>query len=317
MYLVYKDIKKIWGRGQASTAVRFYLPSVVGLRCSLFSSTLRRWAMPFVIGFFPPSFGSALQCWAMPFVVGLCPSLLGSALRCWVLPFVVGFCPLSLDSALRRWVLPSSIGLCPLLFGSSVRHWATPFVIRFFHLSLGYALCRSVLSSVIRFCPPSLGYALRRLGLPSIIGLVIAGVVGQVLGTVWSNLPLVGNWERRNGRKRTTIPIVVRFLDALAGPPNSWVPAGVSPSPIPSLNENDSPAGIVVWAHIPQERGGAPLREIPCRWERNEVVRVKVVVAGWVGDERNSTVMGLMCHLNSAGSQRLCLIETLDSSIRK
>jgi len=38
--------------------------------------------------------------------------------------------------------------------------------------------------------------------------------------------------------------IVVHFLHALAGPPTSWVPPGISPSPNPSLSKNGPPTSL-------------------------------------------------------------------------
>ena len=49
-----------------------------------------------------------------------------------------------------------------------------------------------------------------------------------------------------------------------------------------------------IGAHIPQERGGARFRAVACGWRRIKVATVKVVVVGWVEDERRSTVMALM-----------------------
>ena len=45
-------------------------------------------------------------------------------------------------------------------------------------------------------------------------------------------------------RKRTTIFIVVRFKDAAAGPPTSWVPPGVYPSPNTASSEIESPTSL-------------------------------------------------------------------------
>ena len=120
-------------------------------------------------------------------------------------------------------------------------------------------------------------------------------------------------------RKQTTMFIVVHFRDALCGPPIPCVPPCVSPSSIPLLNELEPPTSLWkgegrmqwgwhfqvrwggwIWAHIPQERGGAHCWVVACSWGRNRVVRVKVVIVGWVEDEQNSTVMGLMWILNSA-----------------
>ena len=44
--------------------------------------------------------------------------------------------------------------------------------------------------------------------------------------------------------------IVVRFHDALRGPPTPWVPPRISHSPIP-------PSSVKKTTHIPLERGGA------------------------------------------------------------
>ena len=65
--------------------------------------------------------------------------------------------------------------------------------------------------------------------------------------------------------------VVVRFPDALNGPPPPQIPPCVSP--IPPSSELEPPTSlwkgegqmqwgpsfdILIWAHIPQERGGAP-----------------------------------------------------------
>jgi len=220
MYLVYKDTTKNTGRGQASTAIRFYLLFMVG-------STLRHWATTFTIGFYPPSLVSALQCWAMPFIVwfyppslgyALCPTLrhwampfaLHPTLCHWAMPFVIRFYPLSLGYILCCWVLPPSsiglclssfgatphcwampftlpsiVGLCPLSFISTLHHWAMSFVIGFYHpLALGYAFCHLVLPHIIGLCPSPypllLGYALCHWVLPSVVGLCLS-LLGSTL----------------------------------------------------------------------------------------------------------------------------------------
>jgi hypothetical protein len=67
----------------------------------------------------------------------------------------------------------------------------------------------------------------------------------------------------------------------------------VFPSPITPSSENDRPTslrkgmwlasvlrlwGVGVWAHIPQERGGAPGRVDVCSREGVEVAKARVVV---------------------------------------
>ena len=66
--------------------------------------------------------------------------------------------------------------------------------------------------------------------------LIVIGMVEWVLVCV-VKLSLVGVEEGGMGE------------NALAGPPTSWVPPGISPSPNPSSSKNT--------AHIPLERGGA------------------------------------------------------------
>ena len=45
-------------------------------------------------------------------------------------------------------------------------------------------------------------------------------------------------------RKRTTTFIMVRFHDALHGPPTPWVPPYVSPFPIPPSSELEPPTSL-------------------------------------------------------------------------
>ena len=123
---------------------------------------------------------------------------------------------------------------------------------------------------------------------------------------------------RKEERKWTMTKVVVHCWDAPDGPPTSWVSLYVSPSSIPLYplfppsSESVPPTslwkgegwtgphfqmrwGIWIWAHIPQERGGAHFRAIACGRQQIEVARVKIVVVGWVEDEQISTVMWLMC----------------------
>ena len=137
-------------------------------------------------------------------------------------------------------------------------------------------------------------------------------------------------------RNRTTTFIVVRFQDVPSRPPTSWVPPRISHSPTPLSSIKNT-------THIPVERGGASvgcphfwgelwrltLSPHPSRegrgllmgswmWLREKwVAKVKVVVEGWVEDERNSAMMGLIFDWNSAPPHRLCLIQLLSSPIMK
>ena len=142
-------------------------------------------------------------------------------------------------------------------------------------------------------------------------------------------------WAKK-WRKRTTTFIVVHFQDIPSGPPTSWVPPRISHSPTP-------PSSIKNTTHIPVERGGASVG-CPCFWgelwrltlsphpsregrgsltggwmwlREKWVARVKVVVEGWVKDEQNSAVMGLIFDWNSAPPHRLRSIQPLSSPIIK
>ena len=103
--------------------------------------------------------------------------------------------------------------------------------------------------------------------------------------------------------KRTTINIVVRFRDAQAGPPTSWVPPGVYPSPNPASSEIKQPTSlwkgrqgcsmawvaergvVVVFGPTSLKRGEGPLSRLSGMVEPKWVARVKMVVVGWVEDE--------------------------------
>ena len=67
--------------------------------------------------------------------------------------------------------------------------------------------------------------------------------------------------------------VVVHFHDIPSGPPIAWVPPHVHGICVPVLA-----GGTVDWAHIPQERGGAPGGVVACSWEGAELARAKVVV---------------------------------------
>ena len=73
-------------------------------------------------------------------------------------------------------------------------------------------------------------------------------VVGGSLRWRWVEGWWVDGWHKEM-RKTNHDEIVVCFRDVLTGPPTSWVPPGVYPSPNPASNELEPP--------IPLERGGA------------------------------------------------------------
>ena len=116
---------------------------------------------------------------------------------------------------------------------------------------------------------------------------------------------------KEEGRKRTMMFIVVRFDDAPDGPLITWASPCISlflihlpPLELPTSlwkGEGQMQWGphfqmcwVMIWAHIPQERGGAHFQAFVCGWWRIEVEKAEGVVVGWVEDVRKSTVMGLM-----------------------
>ena len=51
-------------------------------------------------------------------------------------------------------------------------------------------------------------------------------------------------WGERDGRKQTMTEVIVRFGDVPPGPPTSWVPPCLSPSPVPASSELKWPTSL-------------------------------------------------------------------------
>jgi len=95
------------------------------------------------------------------------------------------------------------------------------------------------------------------------------GVPRRVVSNQW------GGRIREGEEKTNHNPRCGSFHDALAGPPTSWVPSGVSPPQTPPSSENEPPTslwkgrsgygwdprsvagGVGDWAHIPPQRGAS------------------------------------------------------------
>ena len=237
--------------------------------CSPLGSTVRRWAMPSAVGFHPSSLlGYALRrLWVLPSIVGLCLPPLGSTLRCrWVLPSVIGLCPSSLGSPLRRhWAMPFAVGFCPPSWPSCI----PPSLLS----------CRLLLLVVVSSPPPhchvvsSFSSSCRLL---LFLFLLLFLLLLLLLLHLVSSLCHVVHCPRHAPYGRCALPSSCRCTSCRSSSVSVVAPP-ITPS---STNEQAAhiwkgrggcgcfewARSVSDWAHIPQERGGAPCGVNVRRW---------------------------------------------------
>ena len=229
-------------------------------------------AIRVVIGRFALLIGRSCRCWAVRAVISRALArtwLSCRPPRCRVVrPAVVSPTLLSCRPPCCRVATPCCRIACPVVgspallsLGPSGCRFTRPVLIRPFTLVAGFhlgvavlSLCRGLRCVVVAILAVPLSPSwFHRCCCCSYIVVVVFLVAASSSWNVGVGKRGVkwGWWTTREGRKQATTKVVARFVTHRVGLPPSWVP--------PSGYSFPSALSSIEWAHIPQERGGAPV----------------------------------------------------------